>query len=261
MAAALSMHVEVEVEETGTFAVETDLAIARGRRNLVVRGFEALHPADRFTFRIASDVPLSGGLGSSAAAFVAGLIAADHLFELDADVLGLASGLEGHPDNVAAALYGGFVVCAAGRVARFDVPAGLEGVVVVPREAVRTREARAALPATVPMADAVFNVAHAATLSLGLATGDWELVRRGLRDRLHQPHRAHLYPRSSGLVARAEELGALGATISGAGPTVLFWSHYEQTPRLVSRLNAEADGWADVARVPFEPMGADVRGL
>jgi homoserine kinase len=261
MAAALSLHVEVEVEETGRFAVETDLAIARGKRNLVVRGFEALHPADRFTFRITSQVPLSGGLGSSAAAFVAGLMAADHLFELDADLLALAIGLEGHPDNVAAALHGGFVVCAEGRVARFDVPAGLEGVLLVPHEAVRTRQARDALPTTVPMADAVFNVAHAATLAVGLAQGDWDLVRRGLHDRLHQPHRAHLFPRSAALVARAEELGALGATVSGAGPTVLFWSHYEQTPGLVPRLNREAEGWADVLRVPFEPMGADVREL
>ena len=261
MAAALSLHVEVEVDETGSFGVETDLAVARGRRNLVVRGFEALHPADDFTFRITSGVPLSGGLGSSAAAFLAGLLAADHLFELDADVFRLATELEGHPDNVAAALHGGFVVCAGGRVARWDAPAGLEGVIVVPDEAVRTREARAALPPAVPMADAVFNVAHAATLTLGLATGDWELVRRGLRDRLHQPHRARLYPRTAELVERAEELGALGATVSGAGPTVLFWSHYELTAGLVARLGEVVEGWAEVARVPFEPMGADVREL
>jgi homoserine kinase len=261
MAAALSLHVEVDVVETGRFAVETELAIARNRRNLVVRGFERLHPADRFTFRISSSVPLSGGLGSSAAAFVAGLMAADHLFELDSDLLALGTELEGHPDNVAAAMAGGFVVCADGQVARFDAPAGLEAVLVVPHEAVRTKQARAALPPEVPMADAVFNVAHASLLSLGLANGDWDLVRRGLRDRLHQPHRAHLYPRSAGLVERATELGALGATISGAGPTVLFWSHYEQTHGLVERLGPETRGWADLMRVPFEPMGADVRAL
>ncbi len=111
--AALALHMELEVLETpGTFAVETDLPIATDRRNLVVRGFERLHPADGFTFRITSDIPMSGGLGTSAAAYVAGLVAADHLFELDADVLALGTELEGHPDNVAAALYGGFVVCA-----------------------------------------------------------------------------------------------------------------------------------------------------
>jgi homoserine kinase len=113
----------------------------------------------------------------------------------------------------------------------------------------------------VPHADAVFNVAHAAMLVLGLAQGDWDLVAAGLEDRLHQPQRAHLYPRSAALAARARELGALGATISGAGPTVLVWSHYEQTGALRDRLQREAAGWAQVMRVPFEPQGADVRGL
>jgi len=249
------------VEETGTFAVETDLQIAKDRRNLAVRGFEKLHPPDRFTFRITSNIPLSGGLGTSAAAYVAGLMAADHLFELDADVLTLATELEGHPDNVAAALHGGFVICADGRATRFDVPAGLEAVLVVPHEPVRTREARAALPAEVPMADAIFNVGHASLLTLGLAKGDWELLARGLSDRLHQPYRAHLYPRTAQLVERARDLGALGATVSGAGPTVLVWCHLEQTAGVVAALRREADGWADVMRTPFEPMGADVREL
>jgi homoserine kinase len=258
LAAALSLHLEVEVLETGRFAIETDLAIATDRRNLVVRAFERLHPADDFTFRIHSEIPLSGGLGSSAAAIVAGLTAADHLFELDADVFALATELEGHPDNVAAAVHGGFVICADGAVTRFDPPTGLEGLLVVPHEAVRTAQARAALPAEVPMADAVHNVAHAALLTLGLARGDWELVGRGLDDRLHQPHRAHLYPRSAELVRDARALDALGATISGAGPTVLVWSHYEQTAAVAERLRERAAGWADVLRVPFESQGADV---
>jgi homoserine kinase len=258
LAAALSLHLEVEVVETGRFAVETDLEIARDRRNLVVRAFERLHPADDFAFRIGSEIPLSGGLGSSAAAIVAGLMAADHLFELDADVFELACEVEGHPDNVAAALHGGVVICADGEVARFDPPTGLEALLVVPHAAVRTAQARAALPADVPIADAVHNVAHAALLTLGLARGDWDLVARGLDDRLHQPHRAHLYPRSAELVREARVLGALGATISGAGPTVLVWSHYEQTAAVAERLRDRAHGWADVLRVPFEPQGADV---
>jgi homoserine kinase len=258
LAAALALHLQVEVVETGSFAVETDLDVARDRRNLVVRAFERLHPADRFTFHIASGIPLSGGLGSSAAAIVAGLLAADHLFELDADVFALACEVEGHPDNVAAALHGGVVICADGAVTPVDPPTGLEGVIVVPHEPVRTAEARAALPAQVPMADAVHNVAHAALLTLGLARGDWELVGRGLDDRLHQPHRAHLYPRSAQLVREARALGALGATISGAGPTVLVWCHYEQTAAVVERLGEWAADWASVMRVPFESQGADV---
>jgi homoserine kinase len=261
LAAALQLHLEVEVEETGGFEVVTDHDIARDRRNLCVRAFEALHPADDFTFTIRSEIPLSGGLGSSAAAIVAGAMAADHLFELDADLLAVATEVEGHPDNVAAALLGGFVVCADGAASRFDAPAGLEAIVVVPDDPVRTQEARAALPAEVPMADAVFNVAHAAMLVLGLARGEWDLVSRGLQDRLHQPHRAPLYPRSLEVAERAHELGALGATISGAGPTVLVWSHYEQTGGVAQALKRETEGWAAVMRVPFEPQGAEVRAL
>jgi homoserine kinase len=260
-ACAIAMHMQLEVEETGRFAVQTDLKIARDRRNLAVRGFAKLADPARFTFRIASQIPLSGGLGSSAAAYVAGLLAADHLFELDADVLALASELEGHPDNVAAALRGGFVICADGQATRFDPPAGLEAVVVVPATAVRTKAARAALPPEVSMGDAVFNTAHGALLVLGLARGDWDLVARGLDDRLHQPRRERLYPRSMRLVRRARELGALGATISGAGPTVLVWCHYETTGGVVEALRRETEGWAQVMRAPFEPQGADVREL
>ncbi|HEY8583751.1 MAG TPA: homoserine kinase [Capillimicrobium sp.] len=260
-AAAVALHLELEVEETGTFGVETDLDVPRDRTNLLVRAFERLHPADGLTFRVRSTIPMSGGLGSSAAAVVAGLVAADHLFELDADVLALASEIEGHPDNVAAALRGGFVVCADGDAFRFDAPTGLEAIAVAPGDPVRTEAARAALPATVPMADAVFNTAHGALLMLGLAQGDLDLIGRGLRDRLHQPHRAHLYPRSAQLVEEARDLGALGATISGAGPTVLVWTHFEQTAGVFEALRARAEGWATLHRVAFEASGADVRGL
>jgi homoserine kinase len=261
LAAAIALHLEVEVQETGSFAVVTELDVPRDRSNLVVRGFERLHPADAFEFRISSEIPLSGGLGSSAAAIVAGLLAADHLFELDADVIGMAVELEGHPDNVAASMEGGFVIADGSRAHRFEPPMGLEAVLVVPDEAVSTEAARAALPASVPIADAVFNLAHASELVLGLATADWDLIAAGLRDRLHQPHRAHLYPRSAELLERAPALGALGATISGAGPAVLVWCHYEQTGKLVERLRGEVGGWAQVLRAPFESHGADVREL
>jgi homoserine kinase len=188
-------------------------------------------------------------------------MAADHIFELDIDLLGQAAELEGHPDNVAAALQGGVVICDGDTVTRLDVPLGLEAVLVVPHAAVRTRQARSALPDRVPMADVSFNLAAAARLMLGLGTGDWELIASGLRDRVHQPYRAHLYPRSAELVELAPEMGALGATISGAGPTVLVWCHYDQTGTVMERLTREAQDWADVRRAPFESQGAYVRGL
>jgi homoserine kinase len=260
--AALSIHLNLEVEETGELRVETDIpGVPTDRSNLCVRAFEALRPADGLTFRIESDIPVSAGLGSSAAAIVAGLVAADHMFELDAPLFELAAELEGHPDNVAAALLGGFVICARDEQPhRFEPRAGLEGVIVTPPDPVPTAEARAALPAEVPMADAVHNTAHAALLVLGLATGDLSLVGRGLDDRIHQPRREHLYPRSMDLLRRAREFGAVGASISGAGPTVLFWTHWEQTGSVLEALKPECAD-CDVRRVQFAPGGADVTAL
>jgi homoserine kinase len=258
MAAALALHLELEVIETGEFAVESTLPVPTGRENLCVQAFERLHPADGFTFKIRSEIPLVGGLGSSAAAIVAGLMVADHLFELDAHLLDEATALEGHPDNVAAALRGGFVVCADGEATRFEPPTGLEALTVVPEWPVNTSAAREALPEQVPLGDAVFNVAHGALLTLGLARGDWDLLARGLQDRLHEQRRAHLFPRSFELAARARELGALGATISGAGPSVLVWCFYEQTGSVAEALAPELDGWATLMRTPFEPQGAYV---
>ena len=257
LAAALSIHLELEVEETGEFAVETDLqGVPLDRSNLCVRAFESLHSADGVTFRVRSDIPLAAGLGSSAAAIVAGLAAADHMYELDADLLPRAIELEGHPDNVAAALRGGIVICSEDGAERFDAPPELEGVLAIPPHQVSTSEARAALPAEVPLAD----VAHASLLVRGLARADFDLVARGLADAIHQPRRSSLYPRSMELVSRARDLGALGATISGAGPAVLFWSHFEQTGALLDALRVEAPDCA-VRRVQFDPSGADVRAL
>jgi homoserine kinase len=261
MAAAVGLWLELEVEETGAFAVVTSLDVPSDRSNLLVRAFERLAPADAFRFVVRSEIPLSGGLGSSAAAVVAGLAAADHLFELDADLLALATELEGHPDNVGAALRGGFVICDGPDVRHVPAPDELEAVLVVPVEAVRTADARAALPDRVPIADAVANVASAATLTLGLATSDWDLISAGLRDRLHQPYRAHLYPRSAALLDRARSLGALGATISGAGPTVLVWCRADQTGPVMHALAPETEGWAELLRAPFTTDGLEVSSL
>jgi homoserine kinase len=270
MAAALDLFLELEVEETGEFGFDPGpLEVPAGRDNLIVRAFESLHSADGIAFRLAQAVPLGRGLGSSAAAIVAGLLAADHLYELalsKEELLARASEIEGHPDNVAAAIYGGFVVCGPGEdgalsAARFDPPEGLEGIVAIPAEEVPTERAREAIPAELPLADAVANVAAASRLVLGLKSADLDLVAAGLADRIHQPRRRGLYPRSMDLVDEARELGALGATISGAGPTVLVWTTWQDAGRVAEQLERRCEGWAEVRRLPFTPHGADVPEL
>ena len=262
LAAALSPGLELEVEETGAgLTVDSDTAgVPLNRSHLCVRAFEALRPADGLAFRIRSEIPPSAGLGSSAAALVAGLTAADHLYELDAPIFSLACELEGHPDNVAAALYGGCVICAGDEPVRLDPPAGLEGVLAIPPGPVPTAGARAALPADVPLGDAVHNVAHASLLVLGLVSHDLSLIGRGLSDRLHQGRRAHLYPRSMELLADAFGLGAVGGTISGAGPAVLFWCQWQQTGAVIDALRGRAPD-CHVQRVQFAPGGVDVEAL
>jgi homoserine kinase len=269
LAAALQLTLEVEVEETGEFSVEAEgLDIPLDRSNLIVEAFETLKPADGFAFRIESEIPLARGLGSSAAAIVAGLVAADHLYELalsKQELLERATAIEGHPDNVAAAIYGGFVVCGESDgepvAARFDPPGGIEGVLVIPSEEVPTKEARAAIPDQVPLADAVANIGAASMLVLGLRDADLDLIERGLTDRIHQPRRASLFPRSMELVEAAREVGAIGASISGAGPTVLVWVNWQETGQVVEALKPRCEGWAEVMRVPFAALGADVPEL
>lgn len=266
----MTMHLELEVKETGEFSFDAGgLPVYLTRENLVVKAFERLHSAEGISFRMRSEIPLARGLGSSAAAIVAGLYAADHLFELalsKEEILALATDLEGHPDNVAAAIYGGLVVCGRNDeggpiAARFDVPEGLEGVVVIPPEGVSTKRARELIPDEIPIGDAVANISAAALLVLGLRDADLDLVSRGLADSVHQERRRQLFPGSMEIVDSARELGALGATISGAGPTVLVWTTWQDAGNVAAALGERCAGWAEVKRLPFSPLGADVPEL
>jgi homoserine kinase len=271
MAAAVALNLELEVEEGEGFSFDPGgAAVPTDRDNLIVRAFESLHPADGIAFRLRSQIPLARGLGSSAAAIVAGLYAVDHLFELGLskeEMIARAAQLEGHPDNVAASILGGFVICDTSgpggdaAAVRFDPPGELEGVIVVPAEEVSTKEARAAIPLEVPTGQAIENVSAATRLVLGLQTADFDLVAGGLRDRIHQDRRRELFPRSMELVDSARELGALGATISGAGPTVLVWTTWQDAGKVVEELERRTSGWAEVRRLPFSPLGADVPEL
>lgn len=287
LAAAVDIELELEVEETGEYSFDPGgMDVPMGRDNLLVSSFERLHSADGISFRQTSAIPLARGLGSSAAAIVAGLMAADHLFELGNPrerLFELACEIEGHPDNVAAAMFGGFTVAApegaperasapdpidiaagtapstvGAQPALIAPPEGLEAVLVIPFEEVSTAAARAAMGEGLAIPDGVHNVAAAANLVLGIERSDLTLIERGLTDRIHQDRRAHLFPKSMEIVAAARGLGAIGATISGAGPTVLVWSHWQAGGGLLKALEERCEGWADVRRVPFSPHGARV---
>ncbi len=270
-AAAVDLALELEVVESDGFSIEVGgLEVPEDRENLCVRAFESLKPADDVSFVIRSEIPLAGGLGSSAAATVAGLLAADQLFDLSLDpqeILSKASEIEGHSDNAAAALFGGFVICDPGSgesagVTRLGVPAGIEGVLVTPStDRVPTSEARAALPEQVPLSEASENIAAASRLILGIERSDADLISRGLTDRLHQPRREHLFPRSMQLVAEAESCGALGATISGAGPSVLVWTSEGEGDAVLAALGPSIAGWGEARRIRFSADGARVSAL
>jgi homoserine kinase len=173
-------------------------------------------------------IPISRGLGSSASATVAALVAADALTGGalgSARILELAARAEGHADNAAAALLGGFCVTTHGgdgpQALRFDPPAGLLVALYIPDRPLSTAAMRAALPGTVPFGDAVHNVGAAALTVAALAQGRLDLLAAGTTDRLHEPYRAHVYPELPELVATARAAGALGACLSGAGSTVI----------------------------------------
>ncbi len=185
-------------------------------------------PLPPLRLTVTSDVPLARGLGSSASALVAGIVAANALLGeplTRAELLDLAAREEGHPDNVGAALLGGAVIATldGGRVnaVRVSPPDALGALVLVPDFELSTSRARAALPDRYDRADTVHALSHAALLAAALTGGRLDLLGAAMRDRLHQPYRAPLVPGLGDVLADAARHGALGAALSGAGPSVL----------------------------------------
>lgn len=208
-------------------------ALSRGVDNAIARamaeGFRAAGLADRCA-RIAcrNDIPMGRGLGSSAAAIVGGLMLADALCD---GALGrglifeLASRLEGHSDNVAAALYGGFTLGweqgGVPHAAPLAPAGGLAAVAVIADWELPTTQSRGMLPGSVTHEDAAFNAGRAGLVAAGIATGREELLAAGLADRLHEPYRAEAVHDFELVTSSLVAAGATGAVLSGAGPTVL----------------------------------------
>lgn len=179
---------------------------------------------------INNDIPIGKGLGSSAAAITAGVVMAERLLDMrwkPSRILDEAARIEGHPDNVAAAVLGSVVACAVepggtARAIRLDMPEKFEVAVVYPNYAVSTKQARSVLPDCYSLPDVVYNIQRSALLVAALATGDASVFPTVLDDRLHQPYRAPLVPGLNEIL-RLRKTGLLGCTLSGAGPAVLVF--------------------------------------
>lgn len=270
---ALTMHDELEAEVLDSGLVvevvgEGAQDVARDGSHLVVRAMHAAFdlagarpPGLRLHCR--NVIPHSRGLGSSSAAIVAGvvlaraLVAGGELLVDDAALFELAADLEGHPDNVAPAFHGGFVV--AGREAGqwYAVPAGVDprvgAVAFVPPEGVATEVARGLLPPTVPHADAAATAGRAALLVTALA-GRPEHLLAATRDWLHQEQRGPAMPDTLALVHRLREAG-VPAVVSGAGPTVLAFTGTSDSASASEVAARCPDGWR-VHRLDVERSGA-----
>jgi homoserine kinase len=218
-----------------------------------------------------NDIPPARGLGGSAAALVGGAVAANDLLGRSMappDLLNLVCDLDGHPDNAAPALLGGLVIgtrTPEGVSAVRLEPENLKAVVAVPDFAVSTTAARHALPNSVSHKDAAFNVGRSGLLLGALATGEYELLRVAMQDRLHQPYRSHLIPGLEDVIEAALSNEAYGACLSGSGPTVLAFTPEERAEKIAAAMRAaferrsvQAKAWAldvDLSGARVEPPG------
>ena len=207
--------------------------LSTGRDNLVYRAMaflfnEADEEMPNVRLRCRNEIPLERGLGSSAAAISGGLVAANALcsqgFSTN-DLLEMAATIEGHPDNVAAAVLGGLQLVIRDQqrlyTASINMPPELHAVLFVPEYRIATADARAVLPETVSRGDAVYNMSRTALLVAGMASNHLECLKVATQDRLHQPYRRPLFPAMKLLFRAAQEAGALGVFLSGSGSTVL----------------------------------------
>lgn len=273
---ALDLRNTIEMAETGILDVVIEIdghgeALERPENNMVyqaaVKVFERLH-YEPHGLLIKEDVsiPVARGMGSSAAAIVGGLVAANALAEkmtgrpgIDREeLLRMAVEIEGHPDNVTPAMVGGFTVCCMDEIrgplhVRFDPPRNLRAVVVMPEVPItgkKTEKSRGVLPTEVSLKDAVYNLNRAALLVAALAQGRIDLLSIATQDRLHQPYRSALVPGGLRSVFQAAmDAGAKGVALSGAGPSVIAFVDREAEPVAVAMEGA------------FQWAGSDARSI
>ena len=197
-----------------------------------------------FKLEIENGIPAIRGLGGSGTAILGGLLTANALCDTpfsDAELLNFATELEGHPDNVAASLYGGLVVSAQEKLevhtVRLVCPSILSIVLAIPDFPLSTEQARDVLPTSVSFSDAVYNTSRSTLLIASIVTGQFEMLRVAMKDRLHQPYRTSLIPGFDDVAAAATDAGALSVALSGAGPTIAAYC-LERTEQVAERMQS-----------------------
>lgn len=229
---SLSENDEIKLQTTG----QGEGLLKPSERNFAIKAIRCVlqevgYGKVGINIKMQNDIPMSRGLGSSSAAIVGGMVAANALLEnkLSTErIFELATEMEGHPDNVAPALYGGVTVSVMEEgkpyCIKINTPNDLKMIAVVPEFPLSTKLAREALPETVPYKDATFNVSRVALFVAAMCQNDMTLLNLALKDRLHQPYRGKLIPGMDKVFTAAENAGALGCCISGSGSTLMAFA-------------------------------------
>jgi len=254
-------YITVKERESGlliTVPDEPDSHLPRDNTNLVYRGISmvARRSGNRLgglSIELKNNIPTSRGLGSSSSAIVGGLVAGNALFDnpfSKTELLDLAAELEGHADNVAPAIFGGFTTSVMKRQTvkciKNDLKNDIKFAVFVPDFYLRTKRARMVLPRIVPFSDAVFNTGRSALLAASLISGDYTHLRTAVSDRLHQHYRKRFIPGFDEIFRLAYKNGALGVYLSGAGPSILAIiksDNHDFNAHITSVLNKKLTHW------------------
>ena len=221
------LTVEVSGEGAGTLPVDSSNLLFQAAERLFDR--VGRRPAGLHVLQ-ENRIPAGSGLGSSAAAVLGGILAANAITGgqlSQSDLLEMAVDMEGHPDNVAPALMGGLTIAVAtdsGLTVERVTPAELQVAVVLPDFDLPTAEARRALPQSVPLADAIFNVGRVGLLVRALENGDYDRLAVAMQDRLHQPYRLALIPGMATAIEAGKDAGAAAVVLSGAGPSAIAFA-------------------------------------
>lgn len=234
---ALNLYSKLEIEETDggleIITVNNSGNVQSDKSNLVYRAMDRVFCETGYRprglwIRQDSAIPMTRGLGSSSACIIGGMLAANALSGRSLaypEILELATEMEGHPDNVAPALYGGFCVSARTPervyVKSIKLKNDLKFAVMIPDFFVATRKSRGVLPETVELSDAAFNISRASVLQAALTTGDYELLRIGAEDRLHQPYRKSYIDGFDEIFEHTYKIGSKATYLSGSGPTIM----------------------------------------